>query len=54
MKRYWMNTETGTTMTTWGDNEPVTKNWVEITKEEKEARDRVWAKAWAKVYNGAE
>ena len=55
MKRYWMNKETGYTTTTWGKNTPVNpEKWVELTKEEKDARDAELLKAWAKRYNGAE
>ena len=55
MKRYWMNKETGFTTTTWGKNLPANpEKWVELTKEEKDARDAELLKAWTKGYNGAE
>jgi hypothetical protein len=55
MKRNWMNKETGFTTTTWGENLPANpEKWIEITKEEKDARDAELLKAWAKRYNGAE
>ena len=52
MKHYWINKELGTTNTTWGDNKMDPTRWVEITKEEKDARDAELLKAWAKRYNG--
>ena len=54
MKRYWMNKETGFTTTTWGNNLPVNLGeWIEITKAEKDERDKKLLEAWAKNYNGA-
>ena len=52
MKHYWINKETGTTNTTWGNNKMDPNKWTEITKEEKDARDAELLKVWAKRYNG--
>ena len=52
MKHYWVNKKLGTTNTTWGDNMMDPNLWVEITKEEKDARDAELLKAWAERYNG--
>lgn len=54
MKHYWVDKETGCTNTTWGNNVMPGTNWVEITKEEKAARDDALLKAWVEANNGVE